>query len=335
MELRHLRYFIAVAEELHFGRAAQRLRITQPPLSFQIQSLERELGVQLFLRGRRVQLTEAGRALLEKAREAIEAADAAARAARQAGLATNGRLRVGYPATGVFELPPLALRTFQERFPGVGVDTVVAPTGAHLEALRTEQLDVAFVRLGVLAREAMQFRTLRQEPLVLAVPEGHPLARLAAVPVERLAGEPIILFPHALEPLLYRYLVTDVLGRSRVMPSVVLEATTLESACSAVAARLGVAFVGEPLTRIFAVPGVAYRPFAPPAPMSKLGVAWHHDATSNAVRWFLEVLDELAGAAGPEGRLLRPATGNGRRSRAPVLAGRPRLQPAGNGRTSA
>jgi DNA-binding transcriptional LysR family regulator len=313
MELRHLRYFIAVAEELHFGRAAQRLRITQPPLSFQIQCLERELGVRLFVRGRRVQLTGAGRALLTKAREAIEAADAAARAAQQAGLTINGRLRVGYPAAGVFELPPLALRTFQERFPNVGVETVVASTGAHLEALGAEQLDVAFVRLGVLDRETMHFKTLQPEPLLLAVPEDHALARLPVVPVERLAGEPIVLFPHALEPLLYRYLVSDVLGRSRVAPSVVLEATTLESACSAVAARLGVAFVGEPLARIFAIPGVVYRPFAPPTPLSRLGVAWRQDASSNAVRWFLEVLHGLAEAAGPDRRLHPAGSGSGRR----------------------
>jgi DNA-binding transcriptional LysR family regulator len=133
------------------------------------------------------------------------------------------------------------------------------------------------------------------------------------VPVERLAGEPIVLFPHALEPLLYRYLVSDVLGRSRVAPSVVLEATTLESACSAVAARLGVAFVGEPLARIFAIPGVVYRPFAPPTPLSRLGVAWRQDASSNAVRWFLEVLDGLAEAAGPDRRLHPAGSGNGRR----------------------
>jgi DNA-binding transcriptional LysR family regulator len=303
MELRHLRYFIAVAEELHFGRAAERLRITQPPLSFQLQALERELGVQLFIRGRRVELTEAGRALLAKARQTIEAADAA----QQAGLLINGRLRVGYPAAGVFELPPLALRTFQERFPNVGVETVVASTGAHLDALEAERLDVAFVRVGVLDRELMQFKPLQLEPLLLAVPEGHTLARLPVVPVECLAREPIVLFPPALEPLLYRYLVSDVLGRSRVAPSVVLEATTLESACSAVAAGLGVAFVGEPLARIFAMPGVVYRQLAPPAPLSRLGVAWRQDAASNSLRWFLEVLDELAKATGTNGHRGGPA----------------------------
>src|SRR5829696_8602044 len=212
MELRHLRYFIAVAEELHFGRAAQRLRITQPPLSFQIQSLERELGVQLFVRGRQV--------LLAKAGEAIEAADAAARAAQQASTTINGRLRVGYPAAGVFELPPLALRTFQERFPDVGTETVVGATGTHLEALADEQLDVAFVRLGVLDAELMHYRPLQPEPLLLAVPEDQPLAKLPAVPLRCLTGVPIILFPYGQEPLLYRYLVTDVLGRARVAPSI-------------------------------------------------------------------------------------------------------------------
>jgi DNA-binding transcriptional LysR family regulator len=241
-----------------------------------------------------VELTEAGRALLDKARDAIEAADAAARAAQQASTAVRGRLRVGYPATGIFELPPVALRSFQERFPDVGVETVVAPTGAHLDALEARRLDVAFVRLGVLDRDTMGYRTLQLEPLVLAAPANHPLARLPEVPVERLAGEPIILVPHAVEPLLYRYLVSDVLGRSRVVPSVVLEATTLESACSAVAARLGVAFVAEPLTQVLSVPGVVYRPFAAPAPLSTLGVAWRQDATSNTIRWFLEMLDELA-----------------------------------------
>jgi DNA-binding transcriptional LysR family regulator len=103
-----------------------------------------------------------------------------------------------------------------------------------------------------------------------------------------------------------------------VAPSIAFEATTLESACSAVAARLGVAFVGESLARIFAMPGVAYRPFAAPPPMSKLGVAWRQDATSNTVRWFLEILDELAATNGNGGR---------HSARAPVLAGRPGRSP--------
>jgi DNA-binding transcriptional LysR family regulator len=332
MELRHLRYFIAVAEELHFGRAAQRLSITQPPLSFQIQSLERELGVQLFVRGRRIQLTQAGRALLPKAREVIEAGQAAARAAQEAKLLVNGRLRVGYPAAGVFALPPVALQTFQERFPDVGMQTVVASTGEHLEALQTDRLDVAFVRLGALDRDPMQFKPLQPEPLLLAAPEDHPLAHLPVVPVKCLAGEPIILFPHALEPLLYRYLVTDVLGRSRVAPSVVLEATTLESACSAVAARLGVAFVDEQMARILAVPGVVYRPLGPPPPLSTLGVAWCQHATSNAVRWFLEVLDELAETTRADGRAVAPAPRNGGRAPASVRDGGRRLHVAMDGR---
>jgi DNA-binding transcriptional LysR family regulator len=172
----------------------------------------------------------------------------------------------------------------------------------------------------------MRFRTLQPEPLVLAVPEEHALARLPVVPMERLAGEPIILFPAALEPLLYRYLVTDVLGRSRVVPSVVLEATTLESACSAVAAGLGLTFVGEPLTRVFAIPGVVYRPLAPPPPLSMLGVAWRQDATSNAIRWFLDILDELAEAAGLSVGFRPSATRNGGRSPAPVHARHPSLQ---------
>jgi DNA-binding transcriptional LysR family regulator len=123
-----------VAEERHFGRAAERLYITQPPLSLQIRSLGRELGVELFVRGRHVELTEAGRALLEKARYALQAADAAVRAAQEAGKA-GGHLRVGLPAAGGMELAPAAVRSFREKFPDIDVELLVAHTGAHLEAL--------------------------------------------------------------------------------------------------------------------------------------------------------------------------------------------------------
>jgi DNA-binding transcriptional LysR family regulator len=124
MELRHLRYFVAVAEELHFGRAARRLHITQPPLSQQIQLLERELGVKLLIRGRKVQLTQAGRVFLEEGRRTIDVAERAARAARAAGAGEAARLRIGYPAATLTEVVPAAFRKFTERFPDVGIEGV-------------------------------------------------------------------------------------------------------------------------------------------------------------------------------------------------------------------
>jgi DNA-binding transcriptional LysR family regulator len=315
MELRHLRYFIAVAEELHFGRAAARLRITQPPLSLQIQSLERELGVQLLVRGRTTVLTDAGRAFLEKARWAIEAADDAARAAQQARRSPSGRLRLGYPATVVRELAPLAVRMFRQWFPEVVLEPTVAPTGAHLEALRADQLDLAFVCGGVLDHEAMAFRPVHHEPLLLALPEDHPLTRVPAVRVEQLTGEPIVLFPRSHEPVLYHHLVTDVLGRSRVAPTIVLEATTLESTYGAVAAKLGLAFTAESTARVLRIPGVVHRPFTAPPPMLRQGVAYRREAGADTIGAFLGLLDELTASLRPRphsgsaaGRAVEPLT---------------------------
>ena len=142
MEFRQLRYFIAVAEELHFGRAAKRLQISRPPLSQQILALERELGVELLIRGRSIELTEAGRVLLEYGRSASEAITYAVQAAREAGEGMT-RLRVGYPAGAASASVPLAVRIFRERFPSVALDTVVGQAGAHLAALAARQLDVS------------------------------------------------------------------------------------------------------------------------------------------------------------------------------------------------
>jgi DNA-binding transcriptional LysR family regulator len=302
MELRHLRYFVAVAEELHFGHAAERLYITQPPLSLQIRSLERELGVDLFVRGRHIELTEAGRALLEKARHTLEAADAAVRAAQEAGKA-GGRLRVGLPATGGMDLAPAAVRSFRERFPHVGVELLVAHTGAHLRALEAERVDLAFVRGRVPDGNGTLFRVLDSEGLVLAMAEDHALARARPVPVERLAGEPIILLPALLEPPLH-HLVIGLLARLGIAPSVALEATTVESTYDAVAAKLGVAFVTESTARLMAARGVVHHPFTPASPRLKLGVAWRREAALDLVGSFLAVLDEFSGApACPPGAL--------------------------------
>ena len=195
MEFRQLRYFIAVAEELHFGRAAKRLQISRPPLSQQqILALERELGVELLIRGRSIELTEAGRVLLEHGRSASEAVTYAVQAAREAGEGMT-RLRVGYPAGAASASVPLAVRIFRERFPPVALDTVVGQAGAHLAALAARQLDVAFVRLAGANGDNLAFRPLHREPVHVAIPELHPLARLRAVRAGHLANEPIVLFP--------------------------------------------------------------------------------------------------------------------------------------------
>jgi LysR family transcriptional regulator, benzoate and cis,cis-muconate-responsive activator of ben and cat genes len=295
MELRHLRYFVAVAEELHFGRAAKRLHITQPPLSQQIQLLERELGVKLLIRGRKVQLTNAGHVLLEEARRTIEVAERAARAARAAGAGEAARLRIGYPAATLVELVPAAFRTFAERFPDVGIEAVAGHTGGLLSALRDDQLDIAVLAMNGHDSETVCSKLLHREPLVLAVPDNHPLANRAALAMTDLAEQSMILLPRALDPL-HEHLPNVVLADTPATPLTVHEAVTLESAYSAVAARLGVAVVAESTARIMAVRGVAHRPFAPPQPVLDLSVAWPHRRTSTAVRSFLIIVAELTAA---------------------------------------
>jgi DNA-binding transcriptional LysR family regulator len=301
MELRQLRYFIAVAQELHFGRAARRLHITQPPLSQQIQSLERELGVELLRRGRHLSLTEAGRIFLEEACRVTATADRAISAARAAGARTS-RLHVGFPATVSPELAALAVRTYMERHPEAGVRMTVAETGEQLEALRTRQVHLAFVRIAAVEDDAMCFREFHTEAMGLVIAADHPLARQPTVAVEQLASERIVLFPRSLDPILHDHLVTQVCGHAGVDLSVVLEATTLESSLGAVRAKLGVAFVPTSTARAFPFPGLAYRPLATTAPPLKVGAAWRRDmaSTSTALRAFLAVIEEVVPVSDPD-----------------------------------
>jgi DNA-binding transcriptional LysR family regulator len=305
MELRHLRYFVAVAEELHFRRGAKRLHITQPPLSQQIQLLERELGVKLFVRGRKIQLTEAGRVLLEEARRTIEVAERAARAARAAGAGAAARLRIGYPAAPLFELVPATLRTFANRCPDIDVEAVAGHLGGLLSALRDDQLDIAFLT-SAHDSEAVCCKLLHREPLVLAIPHDHRLAHKAAVASKELAEEPTITLPSTLDPL-HEHLPNLVLAGTPTAPVPVQEAITLESAYSAVAARLGVAVVAQSTAQIMTVGGVVHRPFAPPQPMLELSLAWPHTRTSTAVQSFLAIATELAAALDTPNRSRSPA----------------------------
>src|SRR3954469_15451673 len=175
IELRHLRYFVAVAEELHFGRAARRLGITQPPLSLQIQRLEAELGVGLFERTkRRVQLTPAGRTLLEESRNVIAEFSGALDATRRAALGETGSLTVAFAASVMFLSLPKIIRRFREQFPGVRLELPELSTGLQIAALRTGDIDVGFLRESP-TDDAILTETVMRERLVLALSKRHEL----------------------------------------------------------------------------------------------------------------------------------------------------------------
>lgn len=286
MELRHLRYFVAVAEELHFGRAALRLRVAQPALSQQIQQLERELGVVLLARTRRrVALTEPGRAFLAEARRTLADADHAARAARRAAAGEIGRLRVGYVDLATYLVLPAILRAYRARYPVVSLTLTELHREPLRDALARGDLDVGFF---VLRESDGAFAATRvaANPLVVALPAGHALARRARVPLAALAEELWVLFPRELKTQ-YVELVLATCAAAEFVPRVVQEASQLHTLAALVSAGVGVALLpsaaGAPRL------GVVFRPLAGPAPVLPLDLVWRVGDLSPTAAQFVAV----------------------------------------------
>ena len=196
MELRHLRYFVAVAEERHFGRAAERLHIAQPPLSQQIRRFEAELGEPLFYRTTRsVELAPAGEALLERAPAILAAFDAAVEDARRAARGEYGRLAIGFTGSSTYAMLPSLAAAMRDELPGVVLDLQGEMlTPAQVARLLDGTLDLGLLRPPVHERE-LATEVLHSEPLLAVLPETHPLADAEAVPLERLEGEPFVTYP--------------------------------------------------------------------------------------------------------------------------------------------
>ena len=277
MELRHLRYFVAVAEESSFTRAARRLGIAQPPLSQQIRSLEDELGVQLFRRvPHGVELSDAGAALLPEARATLTQAERSRRLAKAAGTGETGRLRVGFTGSAAFHrIVPAALRGFRRTYPGVELALEEHPTTQLLDRLIAEQLDAAFVRIGRRAPDDVDLHPLADEPMCVALPTSHRLARSRAVRLAVLADEPFILFPRSAGASLFDE-ITDACGRAGFVPHAppAQAAPQLTSIANFVAAELGISIVPRSIAQI-RVPGVRYLPITPAkdAPIARLAIA--------------------------------------------------------------
>jgi DNA-binding transcriptional LysR family regulator len=293
MDLRHLRYFVAVAEELHFGRAAARVHIAQPALSRQIRALEDEMGLRLFERDRRrVALTAAGLAFLDEARSLLAHVERAVDAARRADRGEFGSLRIGYvPAVVTTGLPEI-VRAFRKRFPGVDVRLEEMNPALQVEALLGERVDVGFVR-GPLHEPALATQTVLEEPLVAALPSGHRLGRFKQLGVAMLAGEPFVLQARSRGPGSHDQILAVCRGAG-FSPRVVQEGSQLD-VVSLVASGAGVAIVPASLRAIRRA-GVLYRPLDE-RPMTKLDMVWKKDATSPVLRGFLQEVRRM-GASG-------------------------------------
>lgn len=264
MELRHLRYFVAVAEEGHITRAAERLGMQQPPLSQQIKALERELDVQLFRRkARGVELTEAGRALLDDARAILARVDHAVETTRRVARGEQGRLCVGVPPSGPFHpFVPLVIRAFREAFPLVSLTLEECLRTELIERLRNGQMDVAFLRTPMAAPEGLVIHPLLEEPMVVALPSAHRLARSGrgddgALALRELACEPFIAYARHHGPALWDATMAACLDAG-FSPRLGQEAPRITSALGLVAAGLGIAVVPASMQRM-AMDGVAYR----------------------------------------------------------------------------
>lgn len=276
--LRHLRYFVTVAEECHFGRAAERLHMAQPPLSQQIRRLEAELGIELFTRTtRRVDLTPAGTAYLERARTILNSVDAAADDARRVAAGAVGHLAIGCVGSATYSLLPALSRRLAEELPGVDFsfrgEMLVAD---QVEALREGSIDLALLRPPV-AEGRLAMTLLREERLVVAVPSGHQLASRKQLRVADLAGTDLIIHSAGRHSMMY-----DVVRRlfidAGVTPHIRHEVGETSTLVTLVAGGLGVAVVPQPVSAL-ALEGVTYRPLIRPA--TSVGLAVAHRADRN------------------------------------------------------
>ena len=314
MELRHLRYFVAVAEELSFGRAARRLHIAQPPLSRQIRDLERDVGAPLFDRGSRgVTLTAAGRAFLPEARLTLAQAERAQRTAQRAAQGETGRLRVGFVEAATHSgILPDVLGFFRMHLPAIGLSLLEMDSAQQAEALRESRIDLGLI--GSIPPDAERWlhtETVYADPLVLAVPEDHPLGGRRRFTLADLAAESFVLVPRYASPVLH----DDIIARCReagFSPRIAQEAAGWHTTVSLVSAGVGIAFVPQSLARLTRT-GVAYRTIRDFGVELQLTAVWRQREKSPVRERFVTTLRAVARARMPAARSARGEGAAGRR----------------------
>jgi DNA-binding transcriptional LysR family regulator len=287
MELRHIRYFLAVAEERHFTRAAAKVGIGQPPLSQQIKDLEAEVGAALFHRlAHGAELTEAGRAFLACVKEMPSIAGRATMAARRASRGELGSLRVGFTSTATFNVVvPSAIRTFRRAYPEIHLTLEEANTTLLITGLREGTLDAVFLRPGMPDTAELQLRVVSEEPMVVALPKRHPAAARKEIDLATLKDDPFLLFPREIAPTIYDAVV-DACRKAGFEPIIGQAAPHFISIVNLVAAELGVSIIPESMTQV-RVTGIVYRQISGRVPTARLALAYRRGETSPVVRNFI------------------------------------------------
>lgn len=294
MELRHLRYFIAVAEELHFGRAAARLHIAQPPLSRQIRQLEEELEVELLDRTkRRIELTAAGRTFLTEAKRVLAQSERAVRAAQSTGRGEMGPLALGFVPSAGLDVLPRALRLCRARLPQLELELHPMTRCQQIDALRSGRIQIGLVLLPF-EDAPLAIEPLRREALVAVLPEGHRLARRERLKMLDLRTEAVISFPRP--PRGRDHIIVSACRQAGFEPQMSYATDRIETNLALVAAGLGVSLLPASVRNLRRV-GVVYRSLVPPAPEVEIAAAYPREGASASALAFLAVLREATAGA--------------------------------------
>jgi DNA-binding transcriptional LysR family regulator len=285
MELRQLHYFVAVAEELNFSRAAERLRITQPPLSLQIQNLEKELGFPLFYRNnRQVELTDAGKLFLDEVRKIFDHLDRAIQNAKRTHHGELGSLNVGFVGSATYDILPTVLREFRSLYPDVQVHLFEMSTPMQIEALLKEEIDIGVLRPPVHS-DALCTEIVSTMPCVLAVPKQHPLVESKNLTISDLSVYPFVM----LSRLTWAGLYNEILALCN--PIIQQEALEFQTVIGLVAAGLGIAVVPQSAVNLH-TQDVVYLDLDHQLPTASMGISWRQNDNSTLVNAFIQMAKE-------------------------------------------
>jgi DNA-binding transcriptional LysR family regulator len=291
IELRHLRYFLALAEELHFSRAANRLGIAQPPLSQQIQRLEEMLGVKLFVRRPKVRLTEAGEALLIVARRALAQAEQGFEDVRRAGRGEGGTLVVGFATSTLLGPLPGIIRVYRRRYPGVRLSLRELSTAEQQKALDSGAIELGFLREPV-TDETLSCETILSEPFAVVLPPRHPLNRCSEIDLADLAREPFVHFPREVAPTLYDQVV-GICRDAGFTPLVTQEASEWLTIVGLVEADLGVSLVPSSFRKL-GWGAVQYRPLRKVRTRTSVALCYKAKSLSPQAEQFIGLVAGMA-----------------------------------------